>query len=355
MAHWVPLPAWRTAVLSVLVSIVASACSSGASPAATAPPSTSQPSSAASATPTSPPYPTKAITIIVPFDAGGPADLSARLVAEYASKQWGQPVQVVNVSGASGITGSLQALQADPDGYTMLLDSSATSSVLDATHAQLPFKLEDRAYGGRISTDSYYFVASTSTGWKTLADVKAAVTADPGSFTWGAGAAGSSLQFLGLQLLDAFGVDIDDTKMVIFEGGNAPNVQALAGGNVQFIPTVAADAQTLVSTGKGVILAVADTQRTKVLPDVPTTVEAGFATATLGTWQAIAGRGDLPAYVLDAWDALLAQASTDQAFLDAAVVAKRTVAYVPGDEWRAFVIAQRDNLLPLAEASGLRQ
>src|SRR6266508_2058824 len=101
-----------------------------------------------------PAYPTKPVDIVVAFAPGGGADVTARLIAAYASQQWGQPVNVVNMPGASGITGTLRALGARPDGYTLLLEPHATASMLFAAESDVPFKMDGKTpialVGGHI-------------------------------------------------------------------------------------------------------------------------------------------------------------------------------------------------------------
>src|SRR5438093_13788828 len=91
-----------------------------------------------------PAYPTRPIEIVVAYAPGGAADVAARLVAAYASKKWGQPVNVVNMPGASGITGTLRAIGARPDGYTLLLDPHSSSAMLFAVERDVPFKMDGK-------------------------------------------------------------------------------------------------------------------------------------------------------------------------------------------------------------------
>jgi tripartite-type tricarboxylate transporter receptor subunit TctC len=93
--------------------------------------------------------------------------MSARLLAPYAVKKLGVPVNVVNVSGASGVTGMLQALKATPDGYSLLYDGNSVSSMMFGTRTDLPLKLEDRIFINRTTTDNWYFFCNIKTGWKT--------------------------------------------------------------------------------------------------------------------------------------------------------------------------------------------
>src|SRR4030043_1075017 len=92
------------------------------------------------------PYPTKPIQLIVPWAPGAGCDLAARLGSTHATNKWGVSVNVLNVTGASGVTGMLQALNARPDGYTLLMDGNVTSSFMFGSRTDLPLKIEDRGY-----------------------------------------------------------------------------------------------------------------------------------------------------------------------------------------------------------------
>jgi tripartite-type tricarboxylate transporter receptor subunit TctC len=91
-----------------------------------------------------PAYPTRPIELIVAYSPGGGADVAARLIGGYASKKWNQPVNVVNMPGASGMTGTMRALSAKPDGYTLLLEPHATASMLFAVESDVPFKMDGK-------------------------------------------------------------------------------------------------------------------------------------------------------------------------------------------------------------------
>lgn len=305
--------------------------------------------------PTASRYPTKPIELVVPFAPGGGVDLSARLIAGYASKKWGQPVNVVNMTGASGLTGLLHVVNATPDGYMLLMDGNVTSSLLAASRSDLPVGLDDRTYMGRVTIDPLYYMTYVGSPYQTLKDAMEAAKQNPESFTWGAGAFGSSPMFAQLKLFRAAGVPIQQTKMVVFEQGNAPSLQALAGGNVLFGIGTAADVATFLSAGKVRVLGTSAPERTKEYPDVPTAAELGYAGAEFLLWYSVSGPPKLPDSVVQAWEKLIAEAAQDPAFLDEAAKAKRIISYIPGSEVRKYVDEEYKAFLPLARESGIRK
>ncbi|MBI3637318.1 MAG: tripartite tricarboxylate transporter substrate binding protein, partial [Candidatus Rokubacteria bacterium] len=153
-----------------------------------------------------PAYPTRPVDIVVAFAPGGGADVAARLIAAYASKKWGQSVNVVNMPGASGITGALHVLRARPDGHTLLLEPHATSSMLFAVQSDVPFKMEDKTPIALITVDPVIYTVKADSPWKTLADVAAAAKANPKGFRYGLAGVSGVATFSISQFLYAAGV-----------------------------------------------------------------------------------------------------------------------------------------------------
>ena len=300
-------------------------------------------------------YPTRPIELVVPFAPGGGQDLSARLVAGYAAKKWNQPVNVVNVTGASGMTGLIQVMKANPDGYSLMMDGNVTSSLLAASRSDMPMSLDERTYMGRATIDPMYYMTFSGSPYQTLKDAMDAAKTIPDSFTWGAGAFGSSPMFSQLRLFKAAGVPVAQTKIVVFEQGNAPSLQALAGGNVLFGIDTAADVATFEGTGKVRVLGTSAPQRTAEYPNVPTAAEQGFAGAEFLLWYSVSGPPKLPNNVVEAWEKLLSEGANDPALLDEAAKAKRIVNYIPGSEVRKYVDEEYKAFLPLAREAGIRK
>ena len=346
-----PLGILRALAMVLVVGLTASACG-GQAPGAAAPgagvPAAAAPTAA-------PPYPTKPIELIVPAAPGGGVDVSARLIAGYVSKKWNQPVSVVNMAGASGITGLLHALQSPPDGHTLFMDGSYLSSLLAASRSELPFKLEERSHMGRVTSDPLYYMTFSGSPYTTLKQALDAAIKDPASFTWGAGQFGSSPMFAQLKLFKAANVPTEKTKMLVFEQGNAPSLQALAGGNVLFGIGTAVDAATLTAAGKVRVLGTTALERTKDLPDVATAAELGYKGADFLLWYSISGPPKLPDHVMKAWEKVLSDAAKDPEFLADAVKAKRAISYITGPDVRKYIQDEYNAFLPLARSAGIRK
>jgi len=302
-----------------------------------------------------PKYPSKPIDLIVAYAPGGGSDLSARLIAPYASKKLGQPVNVVNVTGASGITGTMQVMNAKPDGYTIMIDNTSNTTFLAAAQSNLPFKLEDKTWLGQWIADPMFYMFNADTPFKSLKDAMDFARANPEKYTWGAGAQASQSMFHGLTLLMDAGVDPNKTKMVVFPEGMAPSVQAVLSGTVMEAGAMAADVEKLLPTGKVKILGVGTQQRVKKYPDVPTAKEQGFPTSTLVSWYGLSGPKGLPQEVIDTWAKLLTDASKDPEFQAEADKQNKVLGFLSPKEQQDYVMKEYADMTKLAEKVGIRK
>ena len=116
-------------------------------------------------------WPTKQITIIVPWAAGASTDMTPRTLGPKMSKILGVPIQVVNKPGGSGIIGTLEAVKAQPDGYTLLMDCGGTSSIQAAWSENLPYKVEERSYIARVIAAPLVLIVPASSPYKTVEDL----------------------------------------------------------------------------------------------------------------------------------------------------------------------------------------
>lgn len=300
-------------------------------------------------------YPTKPIELIVPAAAGGGSDLSARFIASQVSKKFGIPVNVINIGGASGVTGMLQALGAAPDGYTMLADTNFVSSFMWASRANLPMKLEDRTFVARATVTPNYFFTNLLTGWKTLGDAMQFLKTKPKEFKWAAGSFGSSPMFNQISLFLAAGVDIATIKqstMVVFDQGSAPAIQAVLAGDLQFHGS--ANVESVLSSGRGRVLGANAPERVKWYPDIPTIKEAGFPTS-ITQWNGISGPKGLPDYVVRAWNDVLRQTLTDREMQAEAPKMRQIWAYLPGPEFKSNVMKENEEAIKIATEAGIRK
>ena len=234
-------------------------------------------------------YPERTITLIVPFPAGGPTDIIARIVSLAFQKSLGQSVIVDNRSGGGGNPGMAIAARATPDGYTLLLTSTAIA-VNQALYNNLPYDpLKDfLPICELVNAPNVLFVRSDS-DIKSVADLIARAKAAPGALNYSSPGAGTKSHLTAEQLKLRAGIDM---VHIPYRGGG-PATMALLEGTVHVGSVALAPVEPLIKEGKLRALAVTGGERWFSLPDVPTMIESGF-----------------PGFVSDTFNALFAPAGT---------------------------------------------
>lgn len=225
-------------------------------------------------------WPSKPIKVIVPFTAGSTTDIIARAVTDKLAASLGQPVVVENRGGAGGTVGAGVAAKADPDGYTILIHSSS-HTVNPATYENLPFDtLRDFAGVMPLASLPNVMVVSPAKGYKSVKDVVDAAKAKPGALNYASAGAGSATHLNAEKF--RIGAGIVATH-VPFKGSPEALTDVM-GGRVDYYFSPVAPALQLIRENKLAALAVGTPKRSSVLPDVPTTAEAGVAGAEYSFW-----------------------------------------------------------------------
>lgn len=283
-------------------------------------------------------YPSKRIELVVALAAGGGVDAMGRLMAKYLSAELGVPVNVVNKPGGNQVPGVMEALSAPPDGYTLLTEHASSGS-LHGLLKNLPYKLEERSFGPTLIEGPSVFYVNGKSPWNSLKDVVEAAKKNPAAFTWGylGGAAVSDLSLI--QILHAGGVDIAKTKPVPHTGGGTISA-SVAGGHIAFHATGVSAVLGLHKSGDLKVLAVVGDKRLAVLPDVPSTKEAGFPTVTVSSWYGISGPNKLPKNVMDRLDAAAKKIAADTAFRRDTVAKGVEVRYSSPDQTRERILKE---------------
>ena len=218
-------------------------------------------------------YPTRPITLIVPFPAGGGVDVIGRIVAEKLSASLGQQVIVDNRGGAAGVIGTRVAKAAPPDGYTLVMATSGSIAINPTLYANPGYQpLKDLAPIGLISSAPIVLMAHPDAPQKSLSDVIAAAKAEPGKLNIGTPPPGTSANLAAELFKVMAGIDYT----IVTYRGTGPLTTDLLGGHVKLAFNVLAPAMTNLKSGNLRALAVLASRRTSLLPEVPTTAEAGL-------------------------------------------------------------------------------
>ena len=218
-------------------------------------------------------YPTRPITLIVPFPAGGGVDVIGRIVADKLAADLGQLVIIDNRGGAAGVIGTRVAARSAPDGYTLVMATSGSIAINPNLYANPGYQtLRDLSPIGLISSTPIVLMAHPSAPENSLADVIAAAKRAPGALNIGTPPPGTSA-YLGAELFKSLaGVDIT----IVTYRGTGPLTTDLLGGHVKLALNVLAPAMTSLKAGSLKALAVLAPKRSSHLPDVPTSAEAGL-------------------------------------------------------------------------------
>jgi tripartite-type tricarboxylate transporter receptor subunit TctC len=254
-------------------------------------------------------YPTRTITIIVPFAPGGGTDVSARVVGEHMSRTLGQQFAVENFPGAGGTTGSIRAMRAIPDGYTIEMGHIGTHAVSVWLYPQLAYKPDvDFEPIGLTMENPLVIVARRDFPPRNLEEFVAYVKANSEKLNMAHAGVGSILYSFGLMLNSILGVR---PTLVPFNGGG-PATNALLGGQVDYMCGATVDVGSHVQAGMLKAYAIAADERSPTLPNVPTTKEAGLPEFKAMPWFALFAPKGTPRPILDRLSDALDMALDDQ-------------------------------------------
>jgi tripartite-type tricarboxylate transporter receptor subunit TctC len=282
-------------------------------------------------------YPRKPVALIVTFSAGGGTDVVARVVAKHLSKELGQPVNVVNKPGGNSIPGALSVMTAAPDGYTLLFDSPATSS-LHMLISDLPYEVDKRTWGPLVSTGPYIYAVNAKSPWKSLKDLAEAGKKDPASIEIGWLGGKSFTDTTMLQLLSVAGIDLAKVKKVPFAGAG-PAIVALAGNHINFAGGNIGSATSLIASGDVRALAVSGDQRVSILPGVPSSKEAGIFVPLTG-WNSISGPDGMSPKIIERLDKAVKNIVKDPAYIKELEAIGNLPSYKAASEMPAYVASE---------------
>jgi tripartite-type tricarboxylate transporter receptor subunit TctC len=240
-------------------------------------------------------WPEKPVRLILPFGAGGVADVTARIMADKLSQKFDQRVYVENMPGPGGIAAARAVISSAPDGYTLAYVTNGTAISVGAFNA-LPFDpVKDLAMVSMVGTFDLVFVINAESEYKTLADVIKAAKASPGKLNIGTIAVGGT-QNLGGELFKSLGKL--DVQIVPYK--SSPDiVVALLRNDVQMMVDFPPATQGQVNDGKLKVLATSSPKRSPLMPSVPTVDEAGLKGYEVISWNGVGAPKDTPKEVID--------------------------------------------------------
>jgi len=234
-------------------------------------------------------YPNKPITVIVPFAAGGPTDVVARLVSDHMSRTLGQTLVIENIGGAGGTLGMIRAVQAQPDGYTIAVGNMGTQSAAPALYPNLKYDpAKSFAQVGIVNYTPQAIVAKKDTAAKTLKEFIDYLKTNNTKLTYGHAGVGSISHVSGLVFNAKFGL----TPNLVPYRGTGPAIRDLVGGVIDYMVDQSLNVIPQIQAGTIKVYAIAAPERLASLPDVPTTGEGGVD------------------FIFSAWNAMVAPKGT---------------------------------------------
>ena len=252
-------------------------------------------------------YPSKPITVIVPFAAGGPTDVVARLVGEHMGRTLGTTLVVENIGGAGGSIGMTRAALAQPDGYTIAVGNMGTQSAAPALYPNLKYDpAKSFAQIGITSYTPQAVVSKKALPTTTLKDFIAYVKGKGTSISYGHAGVGSIAHVAGLLFNAQFGL----TPNMIPYRGTGPVLIDLVAGQIDYTVDQSLNVIPQIKAGTIRVYAIAAPARLSSLPDVPTTKETG-EDFIFSAWNAMVAPKDTPKEIVDKLSAALSKALDD--------------------------------------------
>lgn len=254
-------------------------------------------------------YPTRNVSVVLPFGAGGIADITARLVGEALGKKLGQQITILNQPGAGGVTAARAVLNAEPDGYTLALLSNGTA-ISPSLFANLGFDpLADFVPVSSMAYFDFVFVTRADGELKTIADIVAHAKENSGALNLGTINVGSTQNLAAELFKSTSGADVT----IVPYKATPDLIVALLAGEIDMVIDSETALQAAIEDGTAAVVASSGSERSKLLPDVPTVAEQGVSGYDVSSWNAIFAPAGTPPEIVEKLHATLVEVLADPA------------------------------------------
>ena len=295
-------------------------------------------------------YPSRSPTIVVPFAAGGPFDIVAREAAETLSQKLGKQFVIENRVGAGGVSGTRYVMNAKPDGYTLLLGSpgpliiapSANPGTLDIEGRLQPI--------GIIAESPQVLVISGKIAANSMTELAALIKAKPGDMNFGSAGIGTTPHLSAEMFKKVAGLEM----MHVPYRGTASAMQDLIRGEVHMMFGDIATLKPFIDAGSIKALAITGAERSKLIPNVPTTTEVGFPNLVVRNFSVLLAPANTSKAALDILVQTLASAKADQALVSKLEMQGMTTIESSPEHAANYLRAERGNWEPLVQSIGLK-
>ena len=257
-------------------------------------------------------WPSKTIAILVPFPAGGSADLSARLLAEHLKTVLGQPVVVENKPGAGGNLAAAEAARAQGDGHTLFIGTNGTQTINQSLYRHLSYNPSTDFTAIGMMSAPHLVVVHPAIPARSLDSFIAHARARPGELSYGSSGIGSSTHLFGEMLKARTGIDIVHVPY----RGQAAALEDLIGGRIAAMFPIVPDVIAAVDADQVRTLALAANSASGILPDVPRTPQLGYSDLIASAWVALYASAPTPASIVERLRAQLDALLGSDAFIE---------------------------------------
>jgi tripartite-type tricarboxylate transporter receptor subunit TctC len=296
-----------------------------------------------------PAYPTKPITMLVPFPPGGPTDLVARVLAKQMSDQLGQNIVIDNRPGANGNIAAMAVARAPADGYTLLYNTSSIT-LSPALYKSLTYDVvRDFAPVALTAVVPLALVVHPSIPANNVKEFVAYAKANPGKLSYGSAGNGNVTHLGAFQFVQANGID----AVHVPYKGSAPADMDLAGGQIQFMTDTVNSVMSFVKEKRMKMLAVTTAKRMSLFPDVPTLAESGMPGFEVGAWQGIMAPVGTPRAVIDRLNTEIVKALQSQEVRSKLAVQGAEPLGSSADEYGAYVKKELVRWAGVVKATGV--
>ena len=279
-------------------------------------------------------WPSRAVTLVVPVGAGTVTDVTARLLADYLKKEFGQPFVIENKPGAGATLGARSVARSQPDGYTLLVGGNTTHSSVPSLFKNAPYDpVADFTPIARVGKLGQFLSANPQQPFKTIAEMVAFAKASPGRLSYGHGNA--SAQIIGETIKYRLNLNI----LRVPYSSNPTALTDLLSNNIQLMPIDYLNGLPLVETGRLVALAVGTKVRSPKLPSTPTLDETVIKDFEVLPWFGLFGPPRLPRDIVEQLSSALGRIVANEAFVGDLDKLGPEPYYLPSEPFAAFVKA----------------
>ncbi len=241
-----------------------------------------------------PQFPSKAVTLVVPYAPGGLPDTIGRVIGQRLSEKWGQPVVIENRPGGNGVVAAQYIMGRPADGYTMMVTDLATFSINPYTYKSLPYEEKDFTFVSLTARAPLFLAINPSIPASTLPQFVALAKADPNKYSYGSSGMGSIMQLVMESVKASLGIEV----LHVPYKGTGQSVPAAVGGQVSMVISAYPSLQGFAKEGKLRLIAVTTANRSPLAPDVATVAETEIPGYDLAPYIGLTGPAGIPPAVV---------------------------------------------------------